>query len=98
VEPLLFGVIDRKGKFLGNHRFLAIHPFEAGAAGAHDPKTKKWGIVATDGTWLAKPKFESVGPFVGPLAHFTRHYSRTRGKSKYGYINTAGEIVFEYVD
>lgn len=94
-EPFVAGVIDRKGRFVGPARYRALHPFEAGAAGAHDPRTGRWGVVAPDGTWLLAPTLESLRPFVGPLAHFTRRSSRTPGKSRYGYVDTRGEIVFE---
>ncbi len=95
-EPWVFGILDRKGRFVSDARFASLHPFVGGVSTAKDRKTSKWGVVASDGTWLSKPAFESMGPFVGALSHATRKSARALGKTRMAYVDRKGEVVFEY--
>lgn len=96
-KPSQLGFIDRAGKFLGKARFLELRALHQGAAPARDAKSKKWGLVDRDGQWILKPQLELISEFTDGLARCTIRYSRNVGKSKQGYLNPKGELVFEYL-
>lgn len=95
-RPLEWSIIDRKGRSVSAARFSELHPFRHGVAPARDPRTERWGLVAADASWVLAPRFEGMQAFAGELAHFTLRSSRTRGKSRYGYVDARGNVIIEF--
>jgi hypothetical protein len=95
-KPLAHAFVDAAGRFVGKARFVALHALERGAAPAKDEATQKWGLVDAGGAWLLEPRFELLDPFVDGLARFIHRSSRTMGKTKCGYLDPEGRVVFEY--
>lgn len=95
-KPFEHAFVDQTGKFTGKARFPSLHPLFRGVAPAEDKKSAKWGLVDPGGEWALAPKMESIEPFVDGLAHVTLRSSKTLGKTRAGYLNADGDIVFEY--
>lgn len=70
------GVKEVKQTYLGSSWCMyppLTHPkFSEGLAAVMDPRTKKFGYINHDGTWIIKPRFAEAEPFHAGKAHVFR--------------------------
>lgn len=82
----LHGLISAKGK-ISLPMYRQIGEFEEGIAPA-SIEEDRYGAVDVDGKWVIQPKYYWITNFNNGLAAFMPNKG-----SKYGYINTKGEVV-----
>lgn len=52
-----WGLLDKKGNWFIEPRYLSIGKFSEGIAGVLDPDSKKYGFIDKDGNWVLKPRY-----------------------------------------
>ena len=52
-----WGLLDKKGNWFIEPRYLSVGNFSEGIVGVLDPDTGKYGFIDKDGNWILKPRY-----------------------------------------
>jgi len=91
-----FGYIDKTGSWVIEPRFDNASSFSEGLAAVSEDG--EWGYVDTTGTMVIEPRLWGAFDFRGGIARVGHAPVSLEGGTAYeGYIDKAGEIIFEFV-
>ena len=86
IKKILYGFIDKKGKWIIEPRFDNVMAFSDGVAATE--VDDKWGYIDKTGKWIIEPHFDLVWNFTDGMA-------KVAVDGKYGYIDKNGKWVDE---
>lgn len=86
-NPVLYGLLDPKGRELRAPDLLSIAPFSEGLAAAK-ARNGLYGFIDLEGNWRILPKFHEAGAFHEGLAYVMPTFLSE------GFIDTKGAIAF----